>query len=675
MSWRAAATTYAGDGAIGFQDGDAKERARFADPFGVAVDSEGNVFVADAGDNNRIRKIAPDGKVGTLAGGQEGYNDGAGVAAQFNTPSALALDREGNVYVADTSNNRIRKVTQTGVVTTLAGDGTPGFRDGAANSAQFNAPLGIAVDERGNVYVADTYNDRVRQITTDGQVKTLAGGDAPGYMDGAAAASLFDTPCSIAVAPNGELFIADTGNDRIRKLSNDGQVTTMNLSLKIEDGVVVGALDAPLGLALTHDGFLYVTESERGRVVQIAPDGTARVLAGAGGSGFADGEGTSARFNNPTGVAVDPNGSVYVADSANYLVRKIVPLEDLKNARPVESPKALPNLSAEILGVKEFVWPVDPPKSPHEVVATMGEVRGSFDGESRHHLHSGIDIQGALGAPVRSVFDEKITRPIADWGFGSLNEGIRVGVMTYIHLRVGRDAKDEPIDNSPFDVLRDADGKVLRVRVKRGTRLRVGDALGTINRMYHVHLNLGPWGAEINPLRLPFVGFGDSIAPTIERDGIQVLDASGQRLTTLRDGRLIVRGDVSIVVDAYDRVDGNLARRRLGLYKLGYQILKADGTPAPGFDEPRVQIEFERMPLEREAVQIAYAESSGITVYGSASTRFLYVVTNTVRDRRAAVGVWRASELPQGDYILRILAADYAGNEATTGRDLPITIE
>jgi len=196
--WRARVTTLAGDGSPGFQDGAARE-ARFNDPFGVAVARDGSVYVADAGESNRVRKITPRGEVSTLAGGREGYADGAGAAAAFNTPSALALDRDGNLYVADTGNNRIRRVTPDGQVTTVAGDGTAGFRDGPASQAQFDAPVGVAVDDEGNVYVADTYNDRVRVLTKDGQVKTIAGAGRPGYADGDASTALFDTPCAVAV--------------------------------------------------------------------------------------------------------------------------------------------------------------------------------------------------------------------------------------------------------------------------------------------------------------------------------------------------------------------------------------------------------------------------------------------------------------------------------------------
>jgi len=283
-------------------------------------------------------------------------------------------------------------------------------------------------------------------------------------------------------------------------------------------------------------------------------------------------------------------------------------------------------------------------------------------------------VFGVYGQTVRAVREEKVTSPLASWGFGTLNEGMRAGLMTYVHLRVGRDERDGMLDPNVFIPVRDAAGKVARVRVRRGTRLRVGQALGTINRMYHVHMNLGPPGAELNPLALPFDGYGDHSAPRIARDGVQLFDESGARVTEKRAGRLVLRGRVRVVVDAFDQVDGNQPRRRLGLYKLGYQLLQPDGTPAPGFEQPRVQIEFDRLPPDREAPKIVYADESGITVYGSGETRFLYEVTNTVRHGRAERGTWDTTALPPGDYTLRILAADFAGNEAADNRDVPVTL-
>ena len=677
--WQAQVTTVAGDGTPAFQDAAPPAEARFSDPFGLALAPDGTLYLTDGGDSNRIRRLSPQGAVTTLAGGAEGYADGAGAGASFDTPSGLALDEAGNLYVADTGNNRIRKVTPAGQVTTVAGDGTAGYADGPGAQARFDAPVGVAVDRGGNIYVADTYNDRIRVITPAGQVSTLAGGNAPGYADGQGPSALFDTPCGVALNAQGELLVADTGNNRLRKITAGGLVSTLAVNAA---GAEQFELSKPVGLAVTHDGFVYVTQLDGGRVTQIAPDGTARAIAG-GGSGFADGPGLSgARFNQPAGVVVDRAGALYVADGANCLVRKLTPAQASQtqaNAAATETaaPPLLPRLTPETLGVSALVWPLDPQQQPHEVSATMGEVRGSYDStDSRDHLHSGIDVFGVYGQTVRVVRTEKVAGPLCNWGFGGLNEGLRVGVISYIHQRVGRAQNDEMFADPRFIAVRDDAGKLTRVRVRRGTRFRVGDALGTINRMYHVHLNTGPPGAEINPLTLAPVGFGDHVAPEIERDGVQLFAEGYTQLKEKRAGRLVVpRGPVRIVVDAFDRVDGNQARRRLGLYKLGYQLLAPDGSPAPGFAEPRINIEFNRLPGDPDAPKIAYADESGITVYGSKETKFFYEVTNVVRDGRATQGRWDAGALPPGDYTLRIIAADLAGNEATTGRDVLIRIE
>ena len=695
--WRASVSILAGTGAPGFADGPARA-ARFADPFGVAVAADGTLYVADAGESNRIRKVTPQGEVSTLAGGREGFADGAGAAANFNTPSALALDAAGNLYVADTGNNRVRKVTPEGVTTTLAGDGAAGLVDGPAAQARFDSPVGVAVDKDGNVYVADTYNDRVRLITKEGVVKTLAGSGSPAYADGANMSASFDTPCGVIVSDAGEVYVADTGNDRLRKITKDGQVITLNLfdpssNARPDDanangnagaaGATPFELSNPVGLAITRDGFLYVTESGRARVIQVAPDGSARVIAGLG-PGFADGDGqTAARFNQPAGVALAPDGSLVVSDGANYLVRRVSPSQQKEGASAASpsneahtpSSEVLPRIPVEEFG-ESFPWPLDPQEKWHEVSATMGEVRGAYGtDDSRDHLHSGLDVFGVYGQTVRAVREEKVTSPLPNWGFGGLNEGVRAGLMTYVHLRVGRDEQDRMLQGTPFTPVRDEAGKVSRVRVRRGTRLRVGDALGTINRMYHVHMNLGPPGAEVNPLTLPLAGFNDHTPPVIERGGVRLFDESGAEIKSKRGGRLLLSGKVRVVVDAYDRVDGNRESRRLGLYKLGYQLLLADGSPAPGFESPRMNIEFNRLPPGPDPPKIAYADESGITVYGSKQTRFLYELTNIVRDGRASRGTWDTSELPAGDYTLRVIAADLAGNEADANRDVLITIE
>ena len=668
FGWRAHVTTLAGDGSPSFRDANQTAPSGFSDPFGIAITDDGLIYVADAGESNRIRKLTPDGSVTTFAGSVEGYADGQGAEAKFNTPSGLAVDTKGNLFVADTGNNRIRRVSPQGVVSTLAGDGTAGHADGPAAQAQFDGPIGITVDALGNVYVADTYNDRIRKITPEGSVSTVAGAGL-GYADGPSDTALFDTPCGIVVAADGVLIVADTGNQRLRKIAN-GQVTTLPFVFPGEANPA--DLRKPIGLALTPDGFLYVTELDRARVVQIAPDGRACVVVG-GTPGYADGA-DDARFNQTTGVAIDRRGDLYLADSGNYLVRRVSSIAAAgQQSRNASEP--LPRLTPQTLGAESLLWPLAPQQSPHEVIATVGEVRGSFDSQdSRDHLHSGLDVSGAYGDVVRPVRSEKAVSPLANWGFGDLNEGLRIGVFSYIHMHVGRDKDDKAFDDPRFLPVKDASGKLVRMRVRRGARFKPGEALGTINRMYHVHMNVGPPGAEINPLTLSPVGFVDRVDPVIEKDGIQLFDQSGTRLSEIQAGRLLVHGSVNIVVDAFDRNDMNANRRRLGLYSLGYQILKPDGTAAPGFEQPRMNLVFNRLPGDRDATKLAYAEQSGITVYGSAVTRFLYNVTNTVRDGRAANGVWDTAQLPGGDYILRIIAADYSGNEAHANRDVLLTV-
>src|SRR4029079_9554611 len=259
IGWKAHVTTIAGDGSP----------LSFSDPSGVAIAADGTIYVADAGESNRIRKISPDGNVTTLAGGGEGFADGTGASASFNTPSALAPGPGGDLFVADTANNRIRKISPDGHVSTVAGDGTAGYVDGPAAKARCNGPIGLAVSEGGDIYVADTYNDVIRMITTEGEVTTIAGAGSPGYADGEQKSALFDTPCGIVIV-NNTLIVADTGNDRLRRVSAEGNVTTLP----------VRELSSPIGLAVSHDNYLYVTELDRSRVLQIAPDGVARVVAG-----------------------------------------------------------------------------------------------------------------------------------------------------------------------------------------------------------------------------------------------------------------------------------------------------------------------------------------------------------------------------------------------------------
>lgn len=658
FGWTAQLGLVAGDGVQGLQDGPVLQ-ARFADPYGVALDGDGTLYIADAGDNNRIRKIGVGGVVTTLAGSGEGFVDGVGAAAAFHTPSGLACDAAGNIYVADTGNHAIRKISPQGVVTTLAGTGVAGFRDGPGVQAQFNGPVGVAADASGNVYVADTYNDRIRVIRADGHVITLAGGEKPGYQDGPGSAARFDTPSALAVDALGNIWIADTRNNAIRKLTSSGEVSTLVRSQPGEPPI----LYRPISLAVTRDGLLYAGELASGRVLQLSRTGQTHVLIGAT---------QDDRMSRAAGLAINAAGALYVADATSYRVHKISPLAAGDALAPATVGPAADNPLPDTAGR----WPLRPQDGWHEVVGTLGEVRGNYQGENRDHLHSGLDIRGDVGAEVMAIADAKVSSPSGTWGMGELGEGIALDSISYIHMRVGRTAQEKVIDTARFQLLSDDTGAPERIRVPRGTRFKAGDVLGTINRMAHVHLSVGASGFERNAAALGFKDYSDRYSPRI--DSIRLFDALEQPLLQKQKGRLVVPRDlagVRIVVDAWDQVDRNLPRRRLGLHALGYQILRSDGTPLPGYEAPLMNIRFDRMPADNEAVKIAYAPDSGITVHGSAVTRFQYVVTNTVRDGLLATGFWKPSELPAGDYTVRITAEDFSGNMASAKRDLLLTVQ
>ncbi len=654
LGWRAQVDPLAGDGIEGDAIGPG-EQSRFSDPWGVAMDTGGTLYVADAGDNNRLLYRWLDGEFHVLAGGREGFADGRGEAAEFNTPSGLALDRHGNLYVADTGNHAIRKVTPLGEVTTLAGDGVAGFADGVGRQARFDGPMGVAVGEDGRVYVADTWNDRIRVIEPAGRVWTLAGGDRPGWADGQGSQARFDTPTDLALDADGTLWVADLRNDALRTVTASGRVAT-----RIGGPEGEQRLWGPMTLALTHDGVAYVGERSSGRVVQVSPTGHVVAVAG-----------DAQRFARPAGIALAPDGSLLLGDADAYRIHRLRPQVDGMAA--MEAPVG-PSMDNP-LPRNEGRWPLAPQRGWHEVVGTLGEVRGNFSGESRHHLHGGFDIRGDVGQTVLAIAAAKVGSPVATWSPGGQAEGLSLDTLDYIHMKVGRDAAGRPLDPKRFQLVYDEAGQLERVRVRRGTRFQPGDALGSINSQAHVHLAVGPSGYERNAVRLGFAHYADHVPPRI--DDIALLDATGRRLGERRDGRLLVprdAGGLQLVVEAWDQVDDNLPRRRLGLYALGYQILDARGRPLPGYEQPRMNIEFNRMPPQPEAVKAAYAEDSGITVHGSAVTRFRYVLTNTVRDGRLATGALQPSELPAGEYVIRITARDYSGNEAGERRELRIVV-
>jgi DNA-binding beta-propeller fold protein YncE len=314
-------STWAG-GQHGLADGLGVE-ARFRGPMGL-THVNGALYVADVG-NHAIRRIDAEGRVTTFAGGTQGFADGVGQVARFSYPRDVAADAAGNLYVADATNRRIRKITPDGRVSTLAGQGGRGARDGAGPQATFHSPWGLDVAPDGTVFVADCGNHAIRRVGPDGRVTTLAGTPLRGYANGRGAAARFYLPRDVAVAEGGTLYVADAGNHRVRRVWPDGTVATVagRETYGNDDGPGhIATLGYITGLAVTPDGALLVADETHHSIRRIAPDGTVRTLAGSAEPGWADGPGRFARFNAPTNLALAP-GACYVTDLANHRIRKI----------------------------------------------------------------------------------------------------------------------------------------------------------------------------------------------------------------------------------------------------------------------------------------------------------------------------------------------------------------
>lgn len=319
-------TTVAGTGAKGSANGNGTA-ASFNQPFGMVVDSGGNLYVADSA-NNTIRKITPARDVTTFAGSvTPGSTNGNGTLASFDRPTGLASDTGGNFYTGDFNNNMIRKITPAADVTTIAGSGAFGSTNGNGTAASFNNPAGVAVDAAGNVYISDYNNNLIRKITPAGDVTTFAGSGAVGGADGNGTAASFNSPVGLALDAAGNLYVADSLNNVIRKITPAGDVTTFagsGTAGAVDGNGTAASFRVPNGVTVDASGNIYVADYGNNLFRVITPAGDVRTLAGSGAPGAADGKGAAASFNGPVSVVLDGSNAFYVADYDGQLIRRIV---------------------------------------------------------------------------------------------------------------------------------------------------------------------------------------------------------------------------------------------------------------------------------------------------------------------------------------------------------------
>lgn len=319
--------TYVGSGTAGRLDGTGTA-AQLNNPTGAAFAPSGELYIADYG-NNSIRKVTTSGAVSIFAGlssGASGSTNGVGTAASFYAPGGIAVDYAGVIYVADQFNSRIRKIALDGTVSTLAGSSTGYLDSTTGTSAKFYWPWGLAVDASGNVYVADTYNNMIRKITPSGSVSTIAGTTSAGFANGSGSAARFNYPSGIAIGPDGVLYVADQDNNRIRKVTTSGDVTTLAGSgtKGTVDGLSTAAQFAsPHGIAVDVHSNVYVADEYSHSIRKIAPDGSVYTLAGSA-EGYQDGSSDVARFSHPLGLATSSTGNLYIVERGNNRIRTIL---------------------------------------------------------------------------------------------------------------------------------------------------------------------------------------------------------------------------------------------------------------------------------------------------------------------------------------------------------------
>jgi sugar lactone lactonase YvrE len=403
-----------------------------SDPFGVAADGD-DIYVTD-GLSGRLYRVSLKGEVELITD-------------QLDMPSHLAVAPDGSLIVANTGAHTIVKVD----TKSRKNDLLMGVAE-QTGPPLLMAPIGVTVDYEGRITLADTYNDQVKVSDRDKSDQIVYPARQKGEKK---VEPFFYTPCGVAMMKDGSILVADTGNHRIRRIDKEGSVTTIagNGEAHEKDGALLEAsFNEPIAIAIAGEHSFYVADSAGSaiRFVNLggkkperppAPDlydaPGVYTIAGGNGWGLVDGDLKEARFNRPTSLALVGKNTLVVADSGNGLVRAIVPA----NAKiGTKSDPAIATIKAE--DIRKAVpprWPFDPPNAKREIAGTLGEIRGEIAPDEDAWFHNGLDIPGAYGEPVRALFSERVTLPLAVEGVGGLRERLRLPLIGYIHVRIGRD--------------------------------------------------------------------------------------------------------------------------------------------------------------------------------------------------------------------------------------------